>query len=247
MQAAPASHAPPALSALAAHGQVALFLDFDGTLVDLAARPDAITPAMDLCARLEALCVRLGGACALVSGRSIADIERHIGHIDVPIAGSHGADIRGPGGTRLGTGPVALPAAIESELRAFAKVEGIDYEHKPHGGALHYRSRPQSRAKTHSFAKALAAKHGWTTQSGKCVVELVAGHANKGSAVEILMGEDKFAGARPVFLGDDLTDEAGFAVCQGQGGLGILVGPKRDTHAQYRLDSVACVHNWLEF
>jgi trehalose 6-phosphate phosphatase len=135
---------------------------------------------------------------------------------------------------------------IEERLRSFAAQEGLDYEHKPHGGALHYRSAPDLGPKALAFASLLAAEHGWTVQSGKCVVELVAKGANKGSAVHALMQTAPFVGARPFFLGDDLTDEAGFGACAELGGAGVLVGSPRETAARYQLPDVASVHQWLE-
>lgn len=228
-------------------GRVALFLDFDGTLVELAPGPDAIKPLPDLAARLADLAQRLEGACALVSGRSIADIEKHTGALGIAAAGSHGSDIRNAAGASMGRGPQGLPAEIEAKLRAFAELEALDYEHKPHGGALHYRRNPEHGPRAHAFAEALAAEHGWAAQSGKCVVELVASDANKGSAVETFMAVPPFADTTPIFIGDDLTDEAGFSTCKRMGGLGVLVGTPRSTEASYGLADVTMVHNWLEF
>lgn len=237
---------PPPLPALREAGDVALFLDFDGTLVELASGPDAIAPLEGMDERLARLSDRLGGRCAIVSGRAISDIERHIGTLPIASAGSHGSDIRLANGEAIGEGAASLPKVIEDSLRAFAAREGLDYEHKPHGGALHYRGAPASGPKAHAFADELAAEHGWAVQSGKCVAELVAKGANKGGAVLALMQTAPFAGARPIFLGDDLTDEAGFDACNGLGGAGVLVGSKRDTSAHYQLPDVKSVHQWLE-
>ncbi|MHA7818776.1 MAG: trehalose-phosphatase [Erythrobacter sp.] len=238
--------APPPLATMLSNGRVALFLDFDGTLVELAPGPEAIAPLPDLGARLATLAGRLGGACALVSGRAIADLESHVGPLPIAAAGSHGADIRCANGELLGEGAQGLPDAIEAKLRAFAKAEDLDYEHKPHGGALHYRRNPDHGPRAHAFAQELAAEHGWAAQSGKCVVELVASDANKGGAVGTLMGVTPFMGGRPVFIGDDLTDEAGFRACKELGGAGILVGERRDSCADHALSNVAAVHDWLE-
>lgn len=237
---------PPSLATLLESGPVALFLDFDGTLVELAEGPDAISPLPDLAARLSDLSARLEGRCAIVSGRGIDDIEKHLGPINVAAAGSHGSDIRSGEGEALGSGPQGLPREIEEQLRAFAAAQGIDYEHKPHGGALHYRRDPSRGEEAHAFAQELAAKHGWLAQSGKCVVELIAKGADKGSAVAIFMETAAFAGARPVFIGDDLTDEAGFKASQQLSGLGILVGDRDPSRADYKLAGVAAVHQWLE-
>lgn len=238
--------APPPLASMLSSGRVALFLDFDGTLVELAAGPDAIAPLPDLGARLATLSERLGGACALVSGRAISDIEKHTGPLRVAAAGSHGSDIRTAGGEALGEGARGLPEKIESRLRAFAAAEDLDYEHKPHGGALHYRRNPDHGPRAHAFAEALAAEHGWAAQSGKCVVELVAEGANKGGAVVAFMASAPFAGTTPFFFGDDLTDEAGFRACQELGGSGVLVGTRHETCADFALADVAAVHQWLE-
>ena len=241
---------PPPLSALIAAGPVALFLDFDGTLVELASGPNAIEPIGDLSKRLDALALRLGGRLAIVSGRGIADIESHIGDVAVAIAGSHGSDIRSAGGVALGAGPAVLPKAIEQALRDFAFSEGVNYEHKPHGGALHYRANPDCGPAVHAFAQNLADEHGWAVQNGKCVAELVAKNVSKGSAVTALMNTPPFAGSRPIFIGDDVTDEAGFRACHDLDGVGILVGnigERRDkTDAAHHLNSVAAVHAWLE-
>ncbi|BDW82357.1 trehalose 6-phosphate phosphatase [Erythrobacter sp. Dej080120_24] len=239
--------APPPISALLDHSAIALFLDFDGTLVDIAPSPDAIAPISGLSQKLSSLAHRLDGRCAIVSGRAIADIERHIGLLDLPMAGSHGSDIRGPDGAAIGKGASTLPPEIEAELRAFAAHASVDYEHKPHGGALHYRQNPSAGDAVLNFATELAGKHGWAVQSGKCVVEIVARDANKGAAVHQIMQIEPFKGARAFFLGDDLTDEAGFAACEAHGGTGILVGNRPDTRARYRLPDVQSVHQWLEF
>ena len=134
---------------------------------------------------------------------------------------------------------------IERELRAYAAEYGLDYEEKPHGGALHYRSAPEKGEAAHAFGEALAARHGWVAQGGKCVVELVAGKADKGTAVAALMDSAPFKGSRPIFLGDDLTDEKGFAVCNDLGGSSILVGTREPTIAQHQLPDVTSVHRWL--
>lgn len=236
---------PPRLADLLAEGPAALFLDFDGTLVEIAPGPDAIAPRKGLGADLARLAERLGGRCALVSGRAICDIERHIGPLVLAAAGSHGTDIRSAGGEELGDGPAGLPAAIADAMRAFAEREGLSYEAKPHGAAIHYRSSPAGGERARAFAEDLAETHGWQVQGGKDVVELVARGASKGGAVEIFMAADPFAGARPFFIGDDLTDEAGFEACEKMGGAGIIVGDREPSAATYRLGDVTEVHEWL--
>ena len=237
---------PPALATLLKGGETALFLDFDGTLVELASAPDAIVPVPRLADHIAQLSRRLDGRCAIISGRAIDDIEQHIGPLSVAMAGSHGSDIRSASGDPIGGGAKSLPPEIENALRTYAKDNDIDYEHKAHGGALHYRSNPDEGPSAVAFAEELAAKHGWEAQGGKCVIELVAGTGDKGSAVRAFMASEVFAGAKPIFIGDDLTDEAGFAACQELGGMGILVGEREGSCAQFHLPDVASVHKWLE-
>ena len=240
-----AQRSPPRLADLLDDGPTAIFLDFDGTLVEIAPGPDAIEPRAGLAAALGALAGRLDGRLAVISGRAIADIERHIGALDVAAAGSHGTDIRTASGDALGEGPAGLPEEISTALRGYAEREGLSYEAKPHGGALHYRSVPERGEDAHAFASDLADRHGWMVQGGKDVVELVARGASKGGAVEAFMQADPFAGARPFFIGDDLTDEAGFEACEALGGAGIIVGEREPTAATYRLAGVPAVHAWL--
>ncbi len=237
---------PPSLDSLLNSGPVALFLDFDGTLVELAPGPDAISPLSDMSERLVRLGARLDGRCALVSGRSVEDIEKHIGPVPIAAAGSHGLDLRDTTGIPLGEPPQGLPPVIERELREFAAEYDVDYEAKPHGGALHYRSNLARGEVARRFAESLALSHGWAAQHGKCVVELVAKDANKGSAVFALMQTAAFAGGRPFFIGDDLTDEAGFVAAADLGGAGILVGEREPTQARFLLPDVSSVHEWLQ-
>lgn len=247
METASSAHlpAPPALSDLLASGRVAVFCDFDGTIVPIADNPNAIVVAPDLGTRLAALAERLGGALAVVSGRSIEDLQRFLGPAAIHWAGSHGADVRMAAGGTLSS-PRALPDTVVEALRAFADGEGLYHEAKAHGATLHYRSRPELEDHAHRIAAELAATHGLAIKPGKCVVELVWPGADKGSAVEALVIREPFAGAMPVFVGDDITDEDGFAACERLGGFGIAVGERPSAGARYRLGLVSEVHAWLD-
>ncbi|WP_084440128.1 trehalose-phosphatase [Erythrobacter dokdonensis] len=236
---------PPSLADLLADGPTALFLDFDGTLVEIAAGPDAIALPDGLGAGLERLARRLGGALALVSGRSVDNLSAFLGPLPLHIAGSHGGHVLTPcGNTLLEAKP--LPAPVAEALGGFAAERGLLYERKAHGGALHYRAQPELEGDAHRFANGLAAEHGLVTKSGKCVIELVRPGADKGGAVDLLSRQPPFAGARPVFIGDDVTDEDGFAACNRLGGFGIAVGERASAAARYSLASVKDVHAWLE-
>ena len=224
----------------------ALFLDFDGTLVELAETPDSIRVAPGLGDLLERLWRRLDGRLAIVSGRSLANLERHLPLSGIAFSGSHGLELRLPDGTRL---PLSVPIGLEEvheRVREFARTrEGMIVEEKPAGIALHYRLAPAESEAADSFMSALAAERGWTLQRGHMVIELRPTGATKGDALRAFMTEPEFAGARPVFVGDDLTDEHAFEAAAALGGAGVLVGPPRETAAAYRLDSVRTVADWL--
>jgi trehalose 6-phosphate phosphatase len=237
--------APPPLASLLADGPVALFLDFDGTLVEIADGPDAVAVPHLLASGLERLAMRLGGALALVTGRSIDNLHNFLGPLALHLAGSHGADVRSPCGTQLREG-APLPTVVADALGCFAAASGLLYERKAHGGALHYRVRPDLEEEAYRFATGLAEAHGLATKAGKCVVELVWPGADKGGAVDLLSLRPPFAGAAPVFIGDDVTDEDGFAACTRHGGFGIAVGERFSAAARYSLATVKDVHAWLE-
>jgi len=233
---------PPA----ALHEDAALFLDFDGTLVELAETPDSIRVPEGLAPLLERLRRRLGGRLAIVSGRSLADLERHLPASGIAFSGSHGLELRLADGARL---PLSVPIGLDDvadKVRRFAdEVPGLIAEAKPAGIALHYRRAPGAEVRVGRFMDNLAARHGFSVQRGAMVIELRPLGATKGDALRAFMTEPVFAGARPWFVGDDLTDEHGFEAAAELGGAGILVGPPRDTAARYRLESVAAVRDWL--
>jgi trehalose 6-phosphate phosphatase len=225
----------------------ALFLDFDGTLVELAEAPDAIRVPGALQPLLMSLSERLGGRIAIISGRSIGDLERHLGACGIAVSGSHGLELRLAGGGEV---PVEAPPGLDSareEVRRFAADDpGLLVEEKPASVALHYRLAPGRAAGATAFLAELAERTGLAVQAGKMVIELRPHGADKGDALRRIMAEPTFAGARPLFVGDDLTDEDAFAAAAGLGGGGILVGPPRETAARWRLEGVAAVAAWLE-
>ncbi|MFB0611670.1 trehalose-phosphatase [Aurantiacibacter poecillastricola] len=238
---------PPSLDSLAGDSRpLALFLDFDGTLVELASTPDGIDVPAHLSASLHRLSDRLDGRVALVSGRAIVDLERHLGPVSLARAGSHGSDCRGADGNNIGDIPSGLPPELLARVAEFAQENGFDLEDKPHGAALHYRSDPAIESKGVAFAQELAEEADLDIMRGKCVIELVGRGANKGSALRAFMDCEPFRGARPVFVGDDITDEDGIHAACDLGGFGVLVGEREPTRAKYGLASPAAVHQWLD-
>lgn len=236
---------PPELDALQSAGDVALFLDFDGTLVDIAPTPDGIAVPSGLVSSLHDLRDRLEGRLALVSGRAIVDLERHLGQLELVRAGSHGSDCRDAAGGTIGEAPGAIAEELRSEVSRFVEKHGLTKEDKPHGAALHYRSDPKLEDSVLEFARKLAEQHELELKRGKCVVELVARGANKGSAVHAIMQQQLFSGAKPIFVGDDVTDEDGMSAAQDYNGFGVLVGDRTPSLAKYGLATPAAVHHWL--
>ncbi|RKF19176.1 trehalose-phosphatase [Altericroceibacterium spongiae] len=236
---------PPPFEALRSNGSVAVFLDFDGTLVDLALTPDGIDVPPDLATRLEAFGQKLEGRLALVSGRATDNLEQHLGPLALARAGSHGIARFRADGSRLGKEPEGLPPAVYEALQTFADSQGFDLEIKTHGAALHYRGVPHQERDGLTFAENIAKQHALHVKRGKFVIELVRPGANKGGAVQAFMEEEPFRGAMPIFIGDDVTDEDGFNAVSRLGGFGILVGDRFPTEARYMLASPKEVFKWL--
>ncbi|MGB7372579.1 trehalose-phosphatase [Pontixanthobacter sp.] len=226
-------------------GIYALFLDFDGTLIEIASGPDAIEVPGDLPQRLNKLAARMDRRLALVSGRSLDNIAEHIGPLDIARAGSHGADRLPADGPRLGEPPMPLDAAVIAALQAVSLKFDALLEQKTHGAALHFRANPESSPAIEAAASQIASEYGLDTKSGKCVIELVRTGADKGGAVRAFMDVAPFAGSVPIFIGDDVTDEDGFAAAANLGGFGIAVGERPSHNAQYTLSTVKDVHQWL--
>jgi trehalose 6-phosphate phosphatase len=225
----------------------ALFLDFDGTLVELADTPDSIRVPGGLNDLLGRLSARLGGRIALVSGRPIADLDLYVGQTAIACSGSHGLELRlAGGGGRTAEAPDGLEQAQRSVADFAAARPGLLAENKPAGVALHYRLAPDLAADVELFMADVAERTGLEIQRGKMVAELRPAGPDKGTALRELMAEPSFAGARPVFVGDDLTDEHAFAAAAAMGGAGILVGPPRPTAASWRLAGVPEVGLWLD-
>ncbi|HZY17065.1 MAG TPA: trehalose-phosphatase [Ramlibacter sp.] len=203
----------------------ALFLDFDGTLVDIAPEPGAVVVPSGLVPTLAALQAYLGGAVAVVSGRPIREIDQFLGPLRLPAAGVHGAERRSAGGQieRIAGQPLH---AVELAVQALAARHPVlIVEHKQASIALHYRKAPELEAAClDAMHKAVAQSPGLTLLRGKMVVEAKPGSASKGQAIEAFLREAPFAGRTPVFVGDDITDEIGFSTVQRLGGLGVKVG-----------------------
>lgn len=226
-------------------GHSALFLDFDGTLVDIAASPERVIVEPALVDTLGQLHHRLEGALALVSGRPIEEIDRWIAPLVLPVAGIHGAERRRADGyiERLVTVPLDAVAELAEQLAALHP--GLRVERKGLAVALHYRQAPEFEAVClAAMSDAVTREPSLHLLHGKKVVEVLPNGVSKGHAIEAFLREAPFAGRRPLFIGDDVTDEDGFAAVQRIGGISIKVG-EGDSVAAYRLGSAAGVRHWL--
>ena len=225
----------------------AFFLDFDGTLAEIVRDPNKAAPTRETRTLLARLVESTEGAVAIVSGRSIAMLDEKLAPLRLPAAGVHGIERRTSDGTmmRAHYDPDDL-ARVAAETSAFAQARpGLLMERKPGSVALHYRSRPALREECIAFAAARGeALPEIRLLEGKMVIEMAFGRRDKGQAIAAFMEEKPFAGRLPVFIGDDRTDEAGFAVVNALGGITIKIGTG-DTLARFRLPDVPAMTAWL--
>jgi trehalose 6-phosphate phosphatase len=222
----------------------ALFLDFDGTLVAFAQQPDGVTVDAGMPALLASLHERLGGALALVTGRTLAQLDAHLGPPRYAAAGLHGHEWRLATGKLHQSGkPVGVGRILSGLRERFGSDVRVFIEDKGASVALHYR-RARARAEACKAAMRELAGPEFEVLQGHCVVEARPRGIHKGAALEALAAHPPFAGRRPVFVGDDVTDEDGFRAALEMGGHGVKVGPGPSI-ARYRLASVAAVHDWL--
>ena len=224
----------------------ALFLDFDGTVVDIAPQPHAVEVPEPLISILQDLHDYLDGAVAIISGRPIEQIDEFLTPLKLAVAGVHGAERRGADGRLhlLHTHPLD---PVEAAARALAaRHPGVLVECKRGSIAVHYRQAPELEEEcVQAMQDAVAASPGVTLLRGKMVVEAKPGGASKGRAIEDFLAEPPFAGRTPVFIGDDVTDEVGFSTVQRLGGLGIKVG-EGSTAAWRRLADPPALRRELE-
>jgi trehalose 6-phosphate phosphatase len=227
----------------------ALFLDVDGTLVEIAAEPNAVHVDDRLVKLLTALRHKLDGAVALVSGRTIATLDHLFSPLLLPTAGNHGLERRTSGGDVNRPQAVAEMPAIHDAFASFvAQHAGTLLEDKTLSMAIHFRNRPELEAEATDLAENLVADSGKNLflQKGKKLVEIRPGQGDKGTAIADFLAEAPFSGRLPVFIGDDITDETGFELVNQRGGHSIRVGNDVTTAARYHVADVTGVIRWLE-
>lgn len=227
--------------------EAALFLDLDGTLAPLVARPSLVGPDPARNELLQALAVAMRGRVAIISGRSIEDVDRIVGGCIPCVAGLHGLHRRSDDGGIEAADPHPRLDQAVSLVEAFGRAHpDLLIESKPLGVALHFREAPELAGQAIDFARRIAWTTGLKLQEGNMVAELRCPGPDKGDMVRAFMAERPFEGCFPIFVGDDITDEDGFAAARALDGVGVLVGPRRDTHATCRLPDVHSVLRWLD-
>ncbi|WP_010432482.1 trehalose-phosphatase [Enterobacter mori] len=234
--------APPVLP-----GKFAFFFDPDGTLAGIKPHPDEVVVPDTVLENLQQLSRMNEGALALISGRSMAELDVLASPYHFPLAGVHGAERRDIHDQQhILSLPDALIQSLHAHLSsALEALPGTELEAKGMAFALHYRQAPHHEAAVFAIARGVADAHPeLALQPGKCVIEIKPEGINKGAAIAAFMAEPPFQGRKPVFLGDDLTDEAGFMVVNKAGGMSVKVGPG-ETCAGWRLESVASVWQWI--
>ncbi|HEY1075497.1 MAG TPA: trehalose-phosphatase [Fontimonas sp.] len=220
--------------------------DFDGTLVELAARPEAIRPAAGLAGWLQQLRLHLDDAVAIVTGRRLADVERYLAPLQLIGAGAHGAERRLSHGGPIAPVVEPLDPTMTAQIEAaIADLQDVWVENKTYALAVHFRQNPAAADDCLGRVQHVAAAYSQViVLNGHAVVEVRRAGIGKGAAVGDLLSHPVFAGRRPFFVGDDFADEEGFHVVQAAGGVGIKVGGG-ETAAHYRLADVAAVHEWI--
>ncbi|MFD1913406.1 trehalose-phosphatase [Halodurantibacterium flavum] len=247
----PRADGEPLLAALAdAPGDWALFLDIDGTLLDLAERPEDVRVPPGLIDTLERLRTRMGGALALVTGRQVAFVDQLFDPARFAVAGLHGAERRGADGVFT---PSDNPPALDDVRADLAAVPtdlpGVLYEDKGGALALHYRQAPGTAATVAALMEKQLDRigQGWELLHGKMVVELRPASKDKGRAIRAFLDSSPFTGRRPLTIGDDVTDEAMFAVANGLGGVSIrITEQEQPSSAQATLRSPERLRQILE-
>ena len=236
--------APPAPGA-----ERAFFFDIDGTLLEIADTPSGVRVDAELIDTIRRLHACSGGAVALISGRRVADIDALFPGLRLPLAGQHGLERRdAAGGLHVhppeGVDWPWLKALVKG---TFSTAQGLLVEDKGLTLAVHFRLNPAEEGRVKTALARIVADAGAAVslQPGKCVVEVKPSGRDKGTAIAEFMTEPPFKGRRPVFIGDDVTDEYGFRMVNEMGGDSVKVGAE-ETAARWRMADVPAVRAWLE-
>lgn len=228
--------------------RVALFLDLDGTVLDIAQAPAEVTTPPDLTPALRRLQAKLDGAVAILTGRKIADVDRLLAPLRLPAAGVHGSEFRLDPDGDIEIGSSTVPAALVDAVEDFvSSIPGLLVEHKDISIAVHYRAVPQMASELQAELRRLLDRHAnqLVLSHGRRVFELVPEGASKGTALARLMQNRRFRERIPVVIGDDMSDEAALAVAAELGGLGLKVRGEHFASGETHFGGPSEVRNWL--
>ena len=210
---------------------LALFLDVDGTLLDLAGRPEDVVMPADLITTLAQTERKLAGALALISGRSIDDVDRLFAPLRLRVSGVHGAEIRlDPDAPTTPTSATDLPQPLLAALsRAVEPFPGVFVENKRFSFTVHYRLAPAAERPLRNIVKQLvdSIPIAVDIMDAHYAIEIKSPCFDKGSAIAAFLSTSTFRGRTPIFVGDDTTDESGFALVTARGGFAYSVGRPR--------------------
>jgi len=234
---------------LADPDQWALFVDIDGTLLGVAATPDAVTVPAGLVKLLDSIVRGLGGAAAILTGRRVADADRLFAPLKLIASGVHGTEMRSER-----SGPIAIlappipPEVIQAMNNISCIASGILVEQKGCGVAVHYRNAPLARQALESEMAAIVAASAYelVLRQGRKVLEAVPRGYSKGTALATLISRPPFKGRRPVMIGDDVGDESAFHVAEKLGGLALRVAGEHYDTGVADFDGVGSVRTWLK-
>jgi trehalose 6-phosphate phosphatase len=226
----------------------ALYFDVDGTLIDIAETPEAVSVPADLAEGLTGLQQRLGGAVAVITGRRLADIDLLLSPARLVGSGMHGLEFNATPAERTEqpASEVPLPL-VDAAVRLIASIPGLRLEQKGPILTIHYRQVPSVGARVEAALAVIVADHGegYHLKPGRAVVELIPDGTSKGTALARIMALSPFAGRRPIMIGDDRADEDAFAVARASGGFGLAVAGEHFSAGDATFAGAAGVRSWI--
>jgi trehalose 6-phosphate phosphatase len=227
--------------------ECALFIDIDGTLLDMAPSPDQVMVPPGLVQTLSRLTKNFGGAIALITGRRVADADRFFAPLRLVTSGVHGTEARTQAGGNIAMLAPPAPAGLLQAVKEMARLSpGILVEVKGAGIAVHYRHAPKMRATIELELERIAGQwDDFDLRSGRKVLDLIPKCCSKGTGLKSLMRLPAFHNRRPVMIGDDHGDEPAMLEAQRLGGIGLRVAGEHFRRKSADFDSAASVRRWL--
>jgi trehalose 6-phosphate phosphatase len=227
----------------------ALFLDIDGTLLNVAPTPDAVCVPDGLTDLLADIGNGLDGALAILTGRPISDADRLLAPLQLVASGVHGTELRSARGGPIMELARPVPPDVVQAMNDISRIAaGILVEQKGAGVAVHYRNAPLARLAVQSELARIIAQSSYdlVLREGRKVLEAVPSGFSKGTSLAQLIERPPFQGRRPVMIGDDVGDESAFREAERHGGIGLRVAGEHFTRAAADFDGVASVRTWLQ-